>query len=145
MPSDESHEKGQVLQPDIAVANEKSPAVSYNDSPEGQPVDPTDAAGERRLVWKCDLHVIPVLFVLYLLSFLDRINIGNANIEGLPQELHLSDSQYNVALLIFFVPYILLEVPSNLVLKKVAPSTWLSLLLFLWGKTSYCVRSCGPS
>ena len=95
-----------------------------------------DSAAERHLVWKCDLHVVPVLFVLYMLSFLDRINIGNANIEGLPKELHMSGTQYNVALLIFFVPYILLEVPSNIILKRVAPSTWLSLLLFLWGEPS---------
>lgn len=65
---------------------------------------------EAQLLRKCDLHIIPVLFVMYLLSFLDRINIGNAKIQGLQKELHMSGSQYNVALLIFFVPYILLEV-----------------------------------
>lgn len=47
----------------------------------------------------------------------------------------MTGAQYNVALIIFFVPYILLEVPSNIVLRKLAPSTWLSLLLFFWGKS----------
>ncbi|KAK5148153.1 hypothetical protein LTR04_000703, partial [Oleoguttula sp. CCFEE 6159] len=40
---------------------------------------------------------------------------------------------YNIALFIFFIPYILFEVPSNIIIKKVAPSTWLSLIMTLWG------------
>jgi hypothetical protein len=44
--------------------------------------------------------------------------------------------RYNIALFIFFVPYILFEVPSNLILKKLAPSTWLSLIMVLWGKSN---------
>ncbi len=111
-----------------------SPDESHSES-EHQEIDPV---AERRLVTKCDLHIIPVLFVLYALSFIDRINIGNASIEGLAKDLRLTGTQYNVALLIFFVPYILLEVPSNLILRKLAPSTWLSLLIFLWGVAAMC-------
>lgn len=44
--------------------------------------------------------------------------------------------RYNIALFIFFIPYILLEVPSNLILKKMAPSTWLSLIMVLWGESA---------
>lgn len=50
-------------------------------------------------------------------------------------------SRYNIALFIFFIPYILFEVPSNLILKKLAPSTWLSLIMVLWGRTAQHVRS----
>lgn len=50
-----------------------------------------------------------------------------------PTDLHMAGNDYNVALLVFFVPYILFEVPSNIVLKRLAPSTWLSLLMTLWG------------
>jgi len=45
----------------------------------------------------------------------------------------MQGSDYNIALFIFFIPYILFEVPSNLVLKKMRPSTWLSLIMILWG------------
>lgn len=45
----------------------------------------------------------------------------------------MTGNDYNVALLVFFVPYILFEIPSNIILKKVAPSTWLSLIMVLWG------------
>jgi MFS family permease len=117
-----------------AKETSSSPLGSHFDA-EPQEVD---AAAEQRLVTKCDLHIIPVLFVLYALSFLDRINIGNAKIQGLTKELKMSGSQYNVALLIFFIPYILLEVPSNLILRKLAPSTWLSVLIFFWGAAAMC-------
>jgi hypothetical protein len=43
-------------------------------------------------------------------------------------------NDYNVALLVFFVPYILFEIPCNLILKKMAPSTWLSIIMTLWGE-----------
>jgi hypothetical protein len=53
-------------------------------------------------------------------------------------ELHMTGTQYNIVLMIFFVPYILLEVPSNIILKKVKPSTWLSGLMFFWGQIPRC-------
>ncbi|KAK9446413.1 major facilitator superfamily domain-containing protein [Limtongia smithiae] len=92
-----------------------------------------DPAVSKRVVRTIDMHVIPPLFLLYLLAFIDRSNIGNAKIEGLETSLGMSGNDYNIALVVFFLPYILLEVPSNFVLKKVKPSTWLSLILFLWG------------
>lgn len=107
-----------------------------------------DAAAEKKLLRKCDLHVLPPLFVLFLLAFLDSkyrgcrqqytltyvgTNIGNARIQGLEADLGMRNNDYNIALFIFFIPYILFEVPSNLVLKKLAPSTWLSLIMVLWG------------
>lgn len=90
---------------------------------------------ERKLLWKCDLHVVPILFLLFLLAFLDRTNIGNARIQGLEKDLGMNPrgNHYNIALLVFFVPYILFEVPSNLIIKRVAPSTWLSAIMVLWG------------
>lgn len=65
-----------------------------------------DPEAERKLLWKLDCHVVPPLFVLFLLAFLDRVNIGNANIQGLSAELNLEKHQYNIALFIFFIPYV---------------------------------------
>jgi len=92
-----------------------------------------DRALEKRLLRKLDIHVVPILMLLFLLAFLDRINIGNARLQGLEKDLNMQGHDYNIALLIFFIPYILLEVPSNLVLKKFAPSWWLSGIMFGWG------------
>jgi hypothetical protein len=88
MSSDQSSHEVAVAHPEAKILSEKSAVVSFHATAEG----PIDAAAERRLLWKCDVHIIPVLFVLYMLSFLNRINIGNANIECLPKELRLTGS-----------------------------------------------------
>lgn len=73
-----------------------------------------DPAAEKKLVRKCDLHVVPMLFVLFLLAFLDRTNIGNAKIQGMIEDLNMTGpSDYNIALFIFFIPYILFEGESS--------------------------------
>jgi len=54
-----------------------------------------------------DFRLISVLGVLYLLSHIDRGNIGNAKIEGMDKDINLTGNQYNIASTIFFVPYIL--------------------------------------
>ncbi|KAH3941282.1 hypothetical protein HBI56_208840 [Parastagonospora nodorum] len=103
-----------------------------NETP-GTNIDPE---AEKKLLRRCDLRVLPPLFVIFLLAFLDRTNIGNAKIQGLTRDLHMegpNSVRYNIALFIFFIPYVLFEVPSNLILKKLAPSTWLSLIMVLWG------------
>jgi fucose permease len=99
-----------------------------------------DPIAEKKLLRKCDLHVLPPLTILFLMAFLDRTNIGNAKIQGLTEDLHMQAQDYNIALFVFFIPYILFEVPSNIILKKVAPSTWLSAIMVLWGM---CIN--GPS
>ncbi|KAK4496342.1 hypothetical protein PRZ48_012322 [Zasmidium cellare] len=88
---------------------------------------------ERKLLAKIDLHVVPFLCILYLAAFLDRINISNANVFGLSDDLHLNGDKFNTALVIFFVPYVLFEIPSNILLKKFKPNVWLSLNMFMFG------------
>ncbi|KAE8368275.1 major facilitator superfamily domain-containing protein [Aspergillus caelatus] len=95
--------------------------------------DRSDRDAEKRLLRKCDLHVVPILTLLFMFAFLDRINIGNARLMGLEDDLGMSGHQYNIALFVFFIPYILFEVPSNMILKKVKPSWWLSGIMFAWG------------
>ncbi|PNS14078.1 hypothetical protein CAC42_6591 [Sphaceloma murrayae] len=88
---------------------------------------------ERKLMTRVDMRVIPFLCILYLLAFLDRVNISNANVFGLSAELGLDGNKYNNALVIFFVPYILFEIPSNILLKKFKPHVWLSICMFGFG------------
>ncbi|KAF5568716.1 tartrate transporter [Fusarium phyllophilum] len=72
----------------------------------------------KKVVKKIDFRLLPIMAVLYLLAHIDRGNIGNAKIEGMDKDLGLVGNQYNIASTIFFVPYIIFEVPSNIVLKK---------------------------
>lgn len=88
---------------------------------------------EKKILRKMDLRLIPMLALLYLLSFLDRANIGNAKIEGLTEDLHMTGPQYNWCLTVFFFTYAAFEVPSNLLLKRLRPSIWLPTIMVAWG------------
>ncbi|KAH9884288.1 major facilitator superfamily domain-containing protein [Xylariomycetidae sp. FL2044] len=92
-----------------------------------------DAEEEKKLIRKLDITVCPVLFCIYLLSFLDRANIGNARIQGMDEDLELDkENRYNIVLMVFFVSYILFELPSNIILKHSRPSIYIPALVFGW-------------
>ncbi|KAI0776578.1 MFS general substrate transporter [Trametes elegans] len=86
-----------------------------------------------KLLRKLDLRLLPIVSALYLLSFLDRTNIGNAKVAGLTADLHLTGLQYNLCAALFFIPYCFFEVPSNLTMKAVNPSRWIPVIMFCWG------------
>ncbi|PSR81957.1 major facilitator superfamily domain-containing protein [Coniella lustricola] len=100
----------------------------------------------RRILLKTDTRVLPILALLFLCSFLDRTNVGNAKIIGLAEDLHMTNAQYNQGLAVFYATYIASELPSNLVLKRLTPRLWLALLTCAWGVVTMClgfVRSYG--
>ncbi|KAI0202809.1 major facilitator superfamily domain-containing protein [Astrocystis sublimbata] len=88
---------------------------------------------ERKLVRKLDLHIIPLVMLLYTFSFLDRVNIGNARLYGLEEDLGLVGDQFQIAVSILFVTYLIFEIPSNLVLKPIGPQRWLAFIVLVWG------------
>ncbi|KAK4053319.1 hypothetical protein OIO90_003931 [Microbotryomycetes sp. JL221] len=88
---------------------------------------------EKKLYRKVDLHLLPMLAILYLLSFMDRGNIGNARLAGLETDLNMSGNDYSIALSVFFITYCIAEVPANLALKKLRPSIWLASITIVWG------------
>ncbi|KAF2088759.1 MFS general substrate transporter [Saccharata proteae CBS 121410] len=90
-----------------------------------------ETAVRRKLDW----HVLPVVTVLYLLCFLDR----NARIQGLDKDLGLAGYDFNWALTVFFVTYILIEIPSNIMLKRVGPRAWIPFLTAGFGFVSLCI------
>lgn len=87
---------------------------------------------QKKLLRKIDLRLIPLFTVLYLLSFLDRGNIGNAKIEGLAEDLNLQGHQYNMCLTIFFIFYATTEIPSNMILRHVKPKIFIPLTMAIW-------------
>ncbi|WRT65141.1 uncharacterized protein IL334_002083 [Kwoniella shivajii] len=97
------------------------------------------ADAEKKLLRKLDLKLIPWMTLLYLLSFIDRVNVGAAKLVGLTTELHLNSLQYSNASMIFFVSYVVFEVPSNLVLKKLRPSRWIPATMICWAIFQTCM------
>ncbi|KAL2215487.1 major facilitator superfamily domain-containing protein [Thermoascus aurantiacus ATCC 26904] len=93
----------------------------------------------RRILFKMDVTILPMLALLFLCSFLDRTNVGNAKIIGLESDIGITDHQYDTGLAVFYLTYICSELPSNLALKKASPKIWLPLLAFLWGTMTMCL------
>ncbi|CAG8078745.1 unnamed protein product [Penicillium salamii] len=91
------------------------------------------AAIDRKLLWKLDLRLVPWLSLLYLVSFLDRTNIGNAKLVGLQDDLGMSNAQFNATLTIFFVSYSIFEPATNILLKRLRPSIFIPLIMMSWG------------
>ncbi|KAJ2899554.1 putative transporter [Zalerion maritima] len=91
------------------------------------------AEADRKLVRKLDWKLIPWLCWLYLLSFLDRTNIGNAKISGLEEDLDLDATKFNASLTIFFASYAICEPLTNVLLKKFRPSVFIPIIMILWG------------
>ncbi|OAL56385.1 MFS general substrate transporter [Pyrenochaeta sp. DS3sAY3a] len=98
-----------------------------------------DGKVTRAVVFKMDVRILPILALLFLCSFIDRTNVGNAKILGLQADIHINDHQYAIGLCVFYATYIASELPSNLVLKKMSPKIWLPLLTAVWGILTMCL------
>ncbi|KAI0595190.1 major facilitator superfamily domain-containing protein [Biscogniauxia sp. FL1348] len=99
----------------------------------GSPLVEFDHMAERKLRTKIDWMVVPTVALLYLFCFIDRANVGNARLAGLETDLGLSGNDYNQLLSIFYVSYILFEIPCNLLCKKMGPGWFLPASSFGFG------------
>ncbi|OKL58171.1 hypothetical protein UA08_06835 [Talaromyces atroroseus] len=97
------------------------------------------SAEVRRILLKTDIRILPILALLFLCSFFDRTNVGNAKIFGLENDTGITDHQYDIGLAVFYLFYVCSELPSNLVLKKASPRVWLPFLAVLWGIITMCL------
>ncbi|KAK4241780.1 major facilitator superfamily transporter [Achaetomium macrosporum] len=94
-----------------------------------------DPMVEKRLRRKFDRSLIPLVFVAYLLAFLDRSNIGNAETAGMSADLGFDDAHFQWLLTIFYIPYILFEWCA-LMWKLVPPHIWAGITVMTWGLAS---------
>jgi len=89
-------------------------------------------AQEKAIVHKITLRIIPFVFLLYIISYLDRANIGYAALQ-MNAELALSSEAFGFISGIFFIGYFLFEVPSNVMLNKYGARVWIARILISWG------------
>jgi ACS family tartrate transporter-like MFS transporter len=90
------------------------------------------AIDEKALVRKIAWRIIPFVFVLYIISYLDRANIGYAALQ-MNKELALSSEAFGFVSGIFFIGYFLFEVPSNVMLNRFGARVWIARILLTWG------------
>ncbi|KAJ6111328.1 hypothetical protein N7523_007389 [Penicillium sp. IBT 18751x] len=95
-----------------------------------------DQAAESRLRLKIDLYIVPTVALMYLFCFIDRANIGNAKLAGFSKDLGLVKYDYNAVLSIFFVAYIIFEIPSNIACKWIGPGWFLPAITLGFGVSS---------
>ncbi|KAL4795662.1 major facilitator superfamily domain-containing protein [Aspergillus venezuelensis] len=114
---------------------ELDPAREKCDSPPTESTVTEDFAdiNEKSLLRNLDYKLLPPLTILYLLSFLDRSNVGNARLKGLTDDVGMTGNQYLNDLTLYFVGYVVFEVPCNIILKKTTPRIWLPTLTLVWG------------
>ena len=100
-------------------------------------IQPSQDTEGRRLYRKVAWRLIPFFCCCYLAAYLDRINVGFAKLQ-MADQLQLSDAAFGLGAGLFFVGYILFEVPSNLILKRVGARVWIARIMVSWGVLSAC-------
>ena len=111
--------------PGVSVVPSSAPA------PVPAPIGPTPEPGATAIA-RISRRLIPFLFLLYILNFLDRVNVGFAALE-MNRDLGFGPAVYGFGAGVFFLGYCLFEVPSNLVLYRVGARRWIARIMVSWG------------
>lgn len=101
------------------------------------PAKKTDPA-EIKLVRKLDWRIMPTLWVMYFLNYVDRNSIAQARLNDLEEDVGMSGNDFNTAVSILFVGYVLMQIPSNMLLTRIRPSAYMSSWMLVWAVVSGC-------
>lgn len=110
----------------------------YMDSTQPDKINLTSEESDKlysRITW----HIIPLLFVCYIIAYIDRINVGFAKLqlqEVLGVDASVFGSVYGLGAGLFFIGYFLFEVPSNLIMQRVGARIWIARIMIIWGLVS---------
>ncbi|KAF5343546.1 hypothetical protein D9758_012942 [Tetrapyrgos nigripes] len=96
---------------------------------DGAEIDPKEALRVRR---KIDIHILPLMCILYWVQFMDKTTLGSSAILGIREANHLTNNQYNWLGTIFYLSYLVFEYPQNLALQRFPVGKWMSLNIFVW-------------
>ena len=96
---------------------------------------PGSAASSNSIYAKVTWRLMPLLFIGYVVAYLDRVNVGFAKLQML-NDLHFSEAMYGFGAGIFFVGYFFFEVPSNLLLHRVGARRWIARIMVTWAVIS---------
>lgn len=100
-----------------------------------QNLTPEDRSKKESLLRrKIDFKLMPMIVIMYILNYLDRNNIASARLAGLEKGLKLHGTQFQASVSILFVGYLIMQVPSNMLLNKIGkPSLYLPCCMCVWG------------
>src|SRR5437879_3092588 len=94
------------------------------------------ALTEAGIFRKVSVRLLPFLFLLYVINLIDRTNIGIARLQMVDQQQLVDEDAYSLGAGIFYVGYLLFEVPSNMILVRMGARAWIARILVSWGLIS---------
>lgn len=94
--------------------------------------EPQQSAPERAVMSKMARRLLPILVIMFLISFIDRQNVGFAKLQ-MVHSLHMTEAAFGLASSLFFIGYLLFEVPSTLALHRFGARVWLARIMLTWG------------
>ncbi|KAL7818315.1 MFS general substrate transporter [Trichoderma gracile] len=97
-----------------------------------------DPHAEKRLLLKLDMYFVPIIMLVYLTCFLDRSNIGNVKVAGMPEDIGASAKEFSTAVSIFYATYVAFEPPWSVMMKWMTPRILLTGLCVVWSLTTIC-------
>ncbi|KAG2180009.1 hypothetical protein INT43_003796 [Umbelopsis isabellina] len=115
--------------PDKLYINELSEVGSQ----ESQTARENDRIVERRLLWKIDLRILPILTLLYVFSAMDRSDIGNAQVAGMQKDIGASSQQWTLVAALFYIGYIVSQPVATLFMRRLNPPNLFAFACCLWG------------
>ncbi|SJL00803.1 related to permease of the major facilitator superfamily [Armillaria ostoyae] len=119
--------------------NESEADVAAQFATESDSLDPKEAA---RLRWKIDKHILPLMCLLYLMTFADKTTLGQSSILGIMQGAHLNQTQFNWLGSVFYLSYLVFEYPQSLALQRFPVGRWMSINILIWSIALICHAAC---
>ncbi|KAL1614556.1 hypothetical protein SLS56_012064 [Neofusicoccum ribis] len=126
-----AHHDGKLTPDDIGVA-----AIA-----EAGEVENYTPADEKRVRWKIDLHLMPLLMVTYLIQFLDKSCISYSALWGMRKDVGLHGSQYSWLTTIFYIGYLVAEFPMNALFQRLNITKVCGIIIGLWGTVLLCMAA----
>ncbi|KAI0897931.1 MFS transporter [Annulohypoxylon nitens] len=125
---------------DAAIVNAKL-FIDEQDSEPCRHVRTQLSPEEKTLVRKLDFYIMPTICVMYFLNYVDRNAIAQARLNHFESDLNMAGNEFNTAVSILFVGYVLMQVPSNMLITRIKPGVYMSGWMFLWAVVSTCTAA----
>lgn len=111
--------------------------LSQVDTKDSEAAKEDDRIIARRLLWKIDLRILPILTLLYIFAAMDRSDIGNAQVAGMQMDLGATTQQWTLVAALFYVGYIVAQPIGALYLRRISPPIIFSFACCLWGVSGH--------
>ncbi|KAF5688741.1 allantoate ureidosuccinate permease [Fusarium denticulatum] len=140
MPTNSTVGVGELV--DDATSGRKAAATLDGDEKQSEelgshPLDIVYSSKEdRRVRWKLDLILLPMMACTYVLNYMDKVALSEASIFGIKEDLNLVGQQYSWSSSIFYLGYLVWQYPSSLLMQKLPIGRYFGVMIFLWGLTA---------